>query len=69
MTTSTTPSSILEAYRRHEAHIDAIAREAAAAHSAVNQYYGGNLPYSYHLRLTANYALRFAHLLDRKSVV
>ena len=63
MTAPTTPASILDAYRRHEAHIDAIAREAAAAHAAVNQYYGGNLPYSYHLRLTANYALRFAHLL------
>ena len=58
-----TPSTILKIYQRHEAHIDAIAREAAAAHAAVNQYYGGNLPYSYHLRLTANYALRFAHLL------
>ena len=63
MTAPTTPYSILEAYRRHESNIDAIAREAAAVHSAVNQYYGGNLPYSYHLRLTANYALRFAHLL------
>ena len=30
-----TPSTILKIYQRHEAHIDAIAREAAAAHAAV----------------------------------
>ncbi len=50
-------------YSKYKAHIDVIARHAAACHEAVNQKYGEGLPYSFHLRLTASYACRFAHLL------
>ena len=43
--------------------IKVLEKDSAAAHSDVNQTYGGDLPYSYHLRLTAGYAARFGHLV------
>lgn len=48
----------------HLPHIEVLAREAARCHAAVNQTYGGYLPYEFHLRLTASYAARFMHLLS-----
>ena len=44
-------------------HLEVLAQAAAQCHAAVNQTYGGYLPYEFHLRLTASYAARFLHLL------
>ena len=44
-------------------HLEVLAQAAAQYHAAVNQTYGGYLPYEFHLRLTASYAARFLHLL------
>lgn len=41
---------------------------AAQCHAAVNQTYGKDLPYSFHLRLTLSYATRFVHLLKLDNV-
>lgn len=44
-------------------HIELLAKTAANCHAAVNQTYGGYLPYEFHLRLTASYASRYMHAL------
>ena len=46
------------------AHVAVLAEAAAQCHAAVNQTYDGYLPYAFHLRLTASYALRFLPLLQ-----
>ena len=47
-----------------QAHVAVLAEAAAQCHAAVNQTYDGYLPYAFHLRLTASYALRFLPLLQ-----
>lgn len=47
-----------------EAHVEVLAQAAAHCHAAVNQTYGGYLPYEFHLRLTASYAQRYLPLLQ-----
>ena len=47
-----------------QAHVAVLAEAAAQGHAAVNQTYDGYLPYAFHLRLTASYALRFLPLLQ-----
>ena len=47
-----------------QAHVAVLAEAAAQCHAAVNQPYDGYLPYAFHLRLTASYALRFLPLLQ-----
>ena len=47
-----------------QAHVALLAEAAAQCHAAVNQTYDGYLPYAFHLRLTASYALRFLPLLQ-----
>ena len=47
-----------------QAHVPVLAEAAAQCHAAVNQTYDGYLPYAFHLRLTASYALRFLPLLQ-----
>ncbi|MCI6144576.1 MAG: phosphodiesterase [Bacteroidales bacterium] len=50
-------------YLRREPFIEQIAQKASQIHAEVNQTYGDGLPYAFHLRLTASYVTRFAHLL------
>lgn len=59
--TKITPLDVLAYYAVSEESILKIADRAAVLHAAVNQRYGHDLPYAFHLRLTADYALRFAH--------
>lgn len=47
-----------------QAHVAVLAEAGAQCHAAVNQTYDGYLPYAFHLRLTASYALRFLPLLQ-----
>ena len=47
-----------------QTHVAVLAEAAAQCHAAVNQTYDGYLPYAFHLRLTASYALRFLPLLQ-----
>ena len=47
-----------------QAHVAVLAEAAAQCHAAVDQTYDGYLPYAFHLRLTASYALRFLPLLQ-----
>ena len=44
----------------HQAHIDLIEARASALHASVNQYYGHDLPYAFHLRMAASYLTRFS---------
>lgn len=44
-------------------HIERLTAAAAQCHAAVNQTYGGYLPYEFHLRLTVSYAARFVAAL------
>ena len=44
----------------HQAYIDLIEARASALHASVNQYYGRDLPYAFHLRLAASYLTRFS---------
>ena len=44
----------------HQAHIDLIEARAASLHASVNQLYGHDLPYAFHLRLAATYLTRFS---------
>ena len=46
----------------HLPHLDVLRKAAAGCHAAVNQTYGGYLPYEYPLRLTASFAARFIRL-------
>ena len=50
-------------YFEQEATIELIGKRAGEIHQQVNQTYGGYLPYEFHLRLTASYVTRYAHLL------
>ena len=50
-------------YFEQEATIELIGKRAGEIHQLVNQTYGGYLPYEFHLRLTASYVIRYAHLL------
>lgn len=43
--------------------IDDIRCAAHTAHSDVNQFYGNELPYSYHLDSVARYAIKYGHLV------
>ena len=47
-----------------QAHVAVLAEAAAQCHAAVNQTHAAHLPYAFHLRLTASYALRFLPLLQ-----
>lgn len=47
---------------QHKGAMEQIAVEASRLHDVdVNQRYGANLPYSYHLRSVASWTLRYAH--------
>lgn len=56
-------TQFLSAYLAHEAQITRIYECAAQIHADVNQYYGGDLPYAFHLKLAASYVTRFGHLV------
>ena len=47
-------------FAAHQAHIDLIATRASELHASVNQFYGHDLPYAFHLRLAASYLTRFS---------
>lgn len=47
-------------FAAHQAHIDLIATRASELHASVNQFYGNDLPYAFHLRLAASYLTRFS---------
>lgn len=51
-------------YNKYLPQISLIEQRAADLHASVNQYYDSNLPYSFHLRLTASYLTRYSHLID-----
>ena len=40
----------------------AIENAASAVHASVNQHYGKDLPYSFHLRLAASFLTKYGHL-------
>ena len=61
-----TKDDFIPIYFEQEKAIELIAQKAGALHKSVNQNYGGYLPYEFHLRLTASYVTRFAHLTDIK---
>ena len=59
-----TKDTFITLYFEQEDAIEKIARKAGALHRDVNQLYNNYLPYEFHLRLTASYVTRFAHLID-----
>ena len=61
-----TKDTFITKYFEQEEAIEKIAKKAGALHKSVNQVYNGYLPYEFHLRLTASYVTRYAHLIDIK---
>ena len=59
-----TKDTFITLYFEQEAAIEKIAQKAGALHRDVNQLYNNYLPYEFHLRLTASYVTRFAHLIE-----
>ena len=55
--------SFIDLYKQNQSCLQQIERVASDLHAAVNQHYDRDLPYAFHLRLTASYLTRFAHLL------
>ena len=51
------------ALERHESLIEGIRAAAHDLHASVNQTYGQGLPYSYHLDMVADNAMRYGHLV------
>lgn len=47
----------------HERPIEAISKAAWKLHQEVNQTYGGELPYGYHLSMVADNVLKYGHVV------
>lgn len=57
-------NSIEDILQRQQPDLHRIYECAAQLHARVNQTYDGDLPYAFHLRLTASYVFRFFRLID-----
>ena len=51
-----------EIQERQSGLLERICHAAHEAHAAVNQFYGGDLPYSYHLDSVAELVARYAFI-------
>ena len=56
-----TQQDFLTLYANRRPQVLAIENAAGAVHASVNQHYGKDLPYSFHLRLTASYLTKYGH--------
>ena len=57
-----TQEEFLSLYENRRPQVLAIENAAGAVHASVNQHYGKDLPYSFHLRLAASYLTKYGHL-------
>ena len=56
-----TQQDFLTLYANRRPQVLAIENAAGAVHASVNQHYGKDLPYSFHLRLAASYLTKYGH--------
>ena len=56
-----TQQDFLTLYENRRPQVLAIENAAGAVHASVNQHYGKDLPYSFHLRLAASYLTKYGH--------
>ncbi len=56
-----TQQEFLTLYENRRPQVLAIENAAGAVHASVNQHYGKDLPYSFHLRLAASYLTKYGH--------
>ena len=57
-----TREQFIQLYRTDKTLIDELKQQAWKLHADVNQWYGDQLPYGFHLSLTASYVTRYGHL-------
>ena len=56
-----TQQDFLTLYANRRLQVLAIENAAGVVHASVNQHYGKDLPYSFHLRLAASYLTKYGH--------